>query len=123
MKIGKVDFEGMVRAAYSSLPEEFLSRLVNVSIVVLDRPNASQIMENRLGPCDTLYGLYEGIPLTERGDYEPLLPDVITIFQEPIEESSDSLFEIEKQIRITIKHEVAHFFGFSDDQLIDMGIG
>ena len=116
------DFEEMVREAFSSLPQEFLSRLTNLSLVVSDRPNASQIADNGLGPHDKLYGLYEGVPLTERGQYVPSLPDVITIFQEPIEQSCDSHPEIEEQVRTTVEHEVAHYFGFSDDELVDLGI-
>ena len=53
----------------------------------------------------------------------PPLPDVITIFQEPIEESCDSLEQLEDQVRVTVAHEVAHYFGFSDEALVDMGIG
>jgi len=117
-----VDFEEMVLVAFASLPQEFLSKLTNLSLVVSDRPNASQIADNGLGPHDNLYGLYEGVPLTERGQYVPSLPDVITIFQEPIEQSCDSLREIEEQVRTTVEHEVAHYFGFSDDDLVDMGI-
>ena len=116
------DFKEMVSEAFSSLPPEFLSRLTNLSLLVSDRPNASQIADNGLGPHDSLYGLYEGIPLTERGQDVPSLPDVITIFQEPIEQSCDSLPEIEEQVRTTVEHEVAHYFGFSDDELVDMGI-
>ncbi len=95
----------------------------NVSIIVADRATPQQRAENDLGPRDVLYGLYDGIPLTERGSYVPPLPDVITIFQEPIEDSSRTLAELEEQVGTTVRHEVAHYFGFSDSELDKMGLG
>jgi predicted Zn-dependent protease with MMP-like domain len=94
----------------------------NVSVIVADRPTPSQKTEHGLGPRETLFGLYEGVPLTERGAYVPPLPDVITLFQGPIEDSVDSLEGLEQQVRTTVAHEVAHYFGFSDDALENMGI-
>jgi predicted Zn-dependent protease with MMP-like domain len=123
LHISKDSFEELVRGAVSSLPERFLSKMGNVGVIVADRPTRTQRAQNDLGPHDTLFGLYEGIPLTERGAFVPPLPDVITIFQEPIEESCDSLEQLEDQVRVTVAHEVAHYFGFSDDALADMGIG
>ncbi len=95
----------------------------NVGVVVADRPTYAQRAEHGLGQHETLLGLYEGVPLTVRGAYVPPLPDVITLFQEPIEDSCDSLEELERQVRRTVAHEVAHYFGFSDDALAEMGIG
>ncbi|MEE8046078.1 MAG: metallopeptidase family protein [Dehalococcoidia bacterium] len=97
--------------------------MANISVIVADRPTRQQMVENHLRPTDTLYGLYEGVPLPERGSFVPPLPDVITIFQEPIENSCDSMEELERQVRDTVIHEVAHFFGFSDDKLRKMGLG
>jgi predicted Zn-dependent protease with MMP-like domain len=72
-------------------------------------------------PGDTLFGLYEGTPLTERGFQGPLYPDRILIFQEPIEAECRSEEEIVNEIEVTIAHEVAHFFGLDDDYLEDLG--
>src|SRR5438105_2004696 len=72
-------------------------------------------------PEDTLFGLYEGTPLTERGFDAPLYPDRIWIFQQPIEEECDTEDEIREEIKTTIVHEVAHFFGLDDDYLEDLG--
>lgn len=94
----------------------------NVSVIVADRPTPTQRVENDLGSHDTLFGLYEGIPLTERGGFVPPLPDVITIFKEPIENSCSSLDELEQHVRTTVVHEVAHYFGFNDDEIQEMGI-
>ncbi len=122
MRVSRDSFEELVRDAVSSLPARFLSKMGNVSVIVADRPTPSQKTEHGLGPRETLFGLYEGVPLTERGAYVPPLPDVITLFQGPIEESCDSLEGLEQQVRTTVAHEVAHYFGFSDDALEDMGI-
>ena len=122
MRVDRDSFEELVREAVASLPEQFLSKMGNVSVIVTDRPTQSQRAENGLGPRDTLFGLYEGIPLTERGAYVPPLPDVITLFQEPIEDSCNSLEALERAVRTTVAHEVAHYFGFSDEELKKMGI-
>ncbi|WP_342823896.1 metallopeptidase family protein [Candidatus Lucifugimonas marina] len=116
-------FEDIVRDAIASLPEQFLSKMENVSIIVADRATPQQMAENGLTPHDVLFGLYEGIPLPERGSYIPPLPDVITIFQTPIERASESMEDLEHQVVTTVRHEVAHYFGFSDHELDKMGLG
>lgn len=123
MQVSRESFEEMVRHAVSSLPDRFLSKMGNVGVVVADRPTYAQRVQNGLGPHETLLGLYQGIPLTERGAYVPPLPDVITLFQEPIEDSCNSMEKLEQQVRTTVAHEVAHYFGFSDCELDSMGIG
>ena len=122
MRVSRDSFEELVRDAVSSLPDRFLSKMGNVGVIVAARPTPAQRTQNHLGPQDTLFGLYEGVPLTERGAFVPPLPDVITLFQEPIEASCDSMEKLERQVRITVAHEVAHYFGFSDDELVDLGI-
>jgi predicted Zn-dependent protease with MMP-like domain len=121
--VSRDDFEDLVRDAISSLPEKFLARMNNVSIIVADRATSQQMAENGLSARDVLFGLYEGVPLTERGSYVPPLPDVIMIFQEPIEKSSHSNTELADQVVVTVRHEVAHYFGFSDAELDKMGLG
>ena len=104
-------FEKLVSEAVSALPDEFLSRLDNVEIVVED--------ENPEDP--DLFGLYEGTPLTERGDWAGALPDRISIYRLPLEESFADPAELEKEIRITVLHEVAHLFGLDEDRLEELG--
>ena len=123
MQVSRDIFEDIVRDAIASLPEQFLSKMDNVSIIVADRATPQQMTENGLTPHDVLFGLYEGIPLPERGSYIPPLPDVITIFQTPIERASGSMEELEEQVVTTVRHEVAHYFGFSDNELDKMGLG
>ncbi|HEX4998011.1 MAG TPA: metallopeptidase family protein [Terriglobia bacterium] len=115
------DFEKLVDAAVTDLPEEFRSRLENVALLVESRPTRAQLASLDLEPDDELFGLYEGTPLTERGFEAPLHPDRIWIFQEPIERVCVTRREIQEEIRITIMHEIAHFFGIDDNALEDMG--
>ena len=123
MQVSKDIFEDFVRIAIASLPERFIANMGNVSVIVADCPSPDQITESGLGPDEALYGLYDGVPLTERGGYVPPLPDVITIFQKPLQDGCRSLKQLEDEVRKTVMHELAHYFGFSDIELQDLGLG
>src|SRR5437867_6090426 len=115
-------FEKLVQKSIRELPEEFRKRLENVAVIVEDYPSEELTMQMDLSPDDTLFGLYEGVPLTERGFFEqPLHPDRILIFQKAIEEECDSPEEIKEELKTTLVHEVAHFFGIDDDYLEELG--
>jgi predicted Zn-dependent protease with MMP-like domain len=104
-------FEDHVRAALDSLPPQFRDALRNVAIVIED--------ENPGDP--DLLGLYEGVPLPEREHGEPLLPDRITIYRLPLEESFPDPDELREEIRITVLHELGHYFGLDEDRLAELG--
>ncbi len=92
--------------------------------MVEGRPSNQKLLDLGMDPArETLFGLYEGFPRTQRGGgYNFALPDRITIYQEPIEEQCGYNPEsIKERVRITVLHEVAHFFGFSDPELEAMG--
>lgn len=111
-------FERLVARVVESLPEEFLAKLDNIDIVVEDRPTASQLRRAGLRPGETLLGLYQGVPQTDRSSrYGLVLPDKITIFQEPVQAKCGNDAEIMAEIERTIKHEIAHHFGISDTRL------
>jgi predicted Zn-dependent protease with MMP-like domain len=114
-------FELLVHEAIEELPDEFRNKLENVAVIIEDRPSAELLERMDVMPEDTLFGLYEGTPLTERGFEAPLFPDRIWIFQMPIEDESDSEEDIKEEIKITVVHEVAHFFGMDDDYLEELG--
>lgn len=116
-------FEKLVEQAVAELPREFRDRLKNVVIIVDDNPSVELLEEMEIPPDETLLGLYEGEPLTERGFEAPLHPDRIWIFQEPIEDACTGVEQIKEEIKITIVHEVAHFFGIEDEHLEDLGYG
>jgi len=111
-------FEWLVAKAIEDLPEEFLSRMENIDIVVEARPSLNQIRRARLKRGHTLLGLYEGVPRTRRGiRYGLVLPDKITIFQDTIEAKCRHENEIIAEVRRVVKHEIAHHFGISDARL------
>ncbi|MFC1907757.1 metallopeptidase family protein [Chloroflexota bacterium] len=111
-------FEALVAIAVKNLPEEFGTELKNVDVVVADHPTRSQMKSTGLGRNETLLGLYEGVPQTKRGShYGLVLPDIITIFQKPIEAMCRNDKQIAAEIEKVIKHEIAHHFGISDARL------
>jgi predicted Zn-dependent protease with MMP-like domain len=117
-------FERLVEEAIRDIPEPFRSRLENIAIVVEDRPRPEQLSSLGMGANMTLLGLYEGIPLTARGDsYNLVAPDKITLFRRPIVDICRTPDEIRAQVRTTVLHEVAHFYGIDDDELDRMGYG
>ena len=117
-----VDFYELVERALEGLPPDLAQLLDNVAIVVDEWPDYSTPLVAE-DPEDTLYGLYEGVPLTERGwGYSGILPDKITIFQGPLERDFEP-DELEEQVRITVVHEIAHHFGFDEDRLEELGWG
>ena len=110
-------FEHIVENALRHLPRRFKNRIKNISIEIEDRPSR-ETLQNMGILQGTLLGLYQGVPLTERGwNYGNVLPDRIVIYQLPIEESARSLEEIEKIVLDTVMHEVGHYFGFDDEAL------
>ena len=111
-------FRRLVARTVEDLPEEFLTRLENIDIVVEDRPTPEQATEAGLGQSYTLLGLYEGVPQTERGaNYGLVPPDKITIFQKSIEARCRNDAEVIAEVKRVVKHEIAHHFGISDERL------
>ena len=108
----------LVAKAVQSLPEEFVIRLENVTVVVEDQPTPRQLVKAGLKQGYTLLGLYEGVPQTKRGvHYGLAVPDKITIFQGPIESACRDDTEITAEIRRVVQHEIAHHFGIGDARL------
>jgi len=105
------------------LPRRFRERLHNVEVVVESRPGKDLLLSVGLDPrYDTLYGLYQGVPLPERSEfYPPILPDKISIFSEPLLRDFADPDELREQIRTTLLHEIAHYFGFDDDEIDKLG--
>ena len=115
-------FEELVRQALEALPEEFLRRIDNVDVLVRPWPTPEQLAANGVPSDETLYGLYEGVPLTDRAGYNMVLPDTITIFQRPIEADCVTPEKIMEEVRGTVVHEFAHHFGISDEELEEWGV-
>jgi predicted Zn-dependent protease with MMP-like domain len=122
--VDEQQFSQLVADALDSLPEEFLERMENVEVLIEDWPSRDDLEEVGLSSRDrsTLLGLYHGVPLTNRGAFYTALPDRITIFQKPIERlAGDDEDEIRWQVRHTVIHEIAHYYGISDARLEELG--
>jgi predicted Zn-dependent protease with MMP-like domain len=116
-------FIEVVRRALHDIPPPFADHLRNVDIVVTRRPSRADLDDAGLPPGESMYGFYRGVPLTERdAGYNMIAPDVIHIYQEPLEEDCADDAELMEEIRITVVHELAHFFGIDDDRLEELGV-
>jgi predicted Zn-dependent protease with MMP-like domain len=107
------DFERAVRDALDALPDDLRSAMSNVAIVVDDE-----------SPADSpILGLYQGVPLTQRGSYYAAVPpDKITIYRRPIERVAGTRPErLREQVHRVVLHEIAHHFGISDERLLEIG--
>ncbi len=111
-------FEELVQAGIDAIPERFIDKLDNVAIVIEDEPTPQQRRELKLQPGSNLYGLYEGIPLPKRGsNYTLVLPDKITIFKNPILESTSDENQVRELVAETVWHEIAHHFGLDESEV------
>jgi predicted Zn-dependent protease with MMP-like domain len=117
------DIRKEVIAILERLPKRFRDGLRNVEIVVEKRPSAELLRGEGLDPNhDTLYGLYQGVPLPERSQFDPpMLPDKITIFSDPLLQDFPDPEELRSEIRLTVLHEIAHYFGMDEEELDDLG--
>lgn len=107
-------FEQMVADELDSLPDTMVEGLDNVVFLVLERPEDDE----------AVLGVYEGVALTERGDYGyGELPDRIVIYRQTLIDHVESVDQLREEIRITLVHEIAHFFGIDDDRLHELGWG
>ena len=127
-------FERIVIRALDGLSPEVVAMLDNVEVIVEDEPTAEQLALGRGYPDphesagddgeETLFGLYEGVPLTRRGsDYHLVPPDRITIFRGPLERAYTSPQAIAREVRVTVMHELGHHLGFEENGLETLGLG
>jgi len=109
--VGEDEFESMVADALDALPEAIAAAMDNVAVVIGEWPD------------DDLLGLYEGVPLTERGPlgYAGVMPDVITIYRGPLCADARDRADLVAQVRVTVLHEIGHHFGIDDDRLDELG--
>ncbi len=118
----RVEFEKLVAAALDDLPPFFHEKMSNVEVTVEPWPTRADLRTAGAPNGVTLLGLYQGVPLTQRGShYQLALPDKITIFQGPIEQAYQTPEAIREGVRHTVIHELAHHFGISDRRLHELG--
>lgn len=111
------EFEKLVAEGIDRLPLHILAKLKNVAIVIEDEPTEEERKEHALESEDTLFGLYEGVPQTERGVEFVMMPDKISIFKKPILETYQRPEDIKECVANTVWHEVAHYFGMDEDEV------
>ncbi len=121
MRLTDQEFEDLVVQALDSLPEDLLEMMDNVDITIERFPTRAQMHSAGIRG-GTLLGLYEGIPLTERGGaYNMILPDKITLFQRSLEAVCPDDETLRREVQVTVVHEIAHHFGISDRRLAELG--
>jgi predicted Zn-dependent protease with MMP-like domain len=116
--VERAKFERLVAEALSDIPERFRRALQNIAIVVEDEPSRELLREMAIHPPDTLFGLYQGVPLTERHwGYGNALPDRILLFQGPHERDAEDHEDLIVSIAETLIHEIGHYFGLSEEEI------
>ena len=118
IRINRRAFQELVREAIADLPDEFARAMVNVAVVVEEEPSAEELESIGLDPeQDDLFGLYQGVPLPERGPDAPVLPDRIAIYRLPILWACETRAEAVAEVRTTVIHELGHYFGLDEEEL------
>lgn len=121
IEITKEQFEDIALKAFSRIPAPFQKILNNVDVSIEDWPSEEQIESLDISSRYDLYGLYSGLPLNERGYVETALPNLIVLFQGPIQSSCDSMEELTNQIKTTLLHEIGHYIGLDEKILNRLG--
>jgi predicted Zn-dependent protease with MMP-like domain len=116
-------FKELVAESLSLIPAEFREYLDNVEVVIEEEPRAEMVRDIRLRSGHVLFGLYTGVPLTERSHDPAAFPDHITLFRRALLAHCGDLEELRFQVITTVLHEVAHHFGIGEDRLAELGWG
>jgi predicted Zn-dependent protease with MMP-like domain len=118
LRMSRAEFEGVVARALDSLPETIAAYIENVAVVVEDSPSDEELLEVGLDPAsETLFGLYQGVALGQRGEYGNVLPDRIVIYRRPLLEACRDRATLVREIQDTVVHEIGHYFGLGEDDL------
>lgn len=118
--VSQEQFEKLVEDGINAIPKPFIDKIDNIAFLVEDEPSAQQREQLGLRCDQTLFGLYEGVPLPQRMGAVKIMPDKITIFKKPMEAYSNNLEDIKKQVIHTVWHEVAHYFGLNHDRIHEL---
>lgn len=116
--VSDAQFDQIISDSLDRLPQKYIEGLNNVAIIYEDEPSPEQRIKLKLRCNETLLGLYEGIPMTKRtAGYNLVLPDKITLFKKPLLAHSTSLESFKEEVRHTLWHEIAHFYGLDHDRI------
>jgi predicted Zn-dependent protease with MMP-like domain len=118
----EAEFATLVDEALADMPEEILQHLNNVAITVADWPSADELQRAGVRYPQQLFGLYVGVPLTQRGGhYNLVTPDQITLYRGPLANAFRTPAALRQQIRHTVAHEIAHHFGINEARIRELG--
>jgi predicted Zn-dependent protease with MMP-like domain len=117
IEISDEQFQELINTALQQLRGEHAKQIENVAILYEEDPTPEQRQTSRLQPYQTLLGLYEGVPLTKRQGMDRLYPDKITLFKGPLSRRASSMDDLLEQIKHTLWHEIAHYYGLNHDQI------
>ena len=117
IQVSDEQFQELINKALEELPGEHVKNIKNVAILYEDEPTPEQREELKLRCDQTLLGLYQGTPLSQRQGMTRLLPDKITLFKKPLERQAASLQGLQEAIRHTLWHEIAHYYGLNHDKI------
>ncbi len=120
LEVSDEQFSALIAEVMDELPREHMEAVKNVAITYEDEPSPEQREKLRLRHDQSLFGLYEGVPLTRRGGMTNYGPDKITIFKQPMLGRVDSYAALRAQIKRTIWHEIAHYFGLDHQQIDEL---
>ena len=117
LNISDEQFQELINRALTELPGEHAKNIQNVAILYEEDPTPEQRMTAKIRPDQTLLGLYEGTPLSQRQGLTRLLPDKITLFKGPLSRQAGDLPALQEGIRHTLWHEIAHYYGLNHDDI------
>jgi predicted Zn-dependent protease with MMP-like domain len=123
IEVSDEQFDSLVAEALDSLPGEHVKNIKNVAIVTQDEPTQEQRVKLKLRDDQTLFGLYEGVPLSQRQGMTHIFPDKITVFSGPLSRSVYNPAELKEAIRHTLWHEIGHYYGLNHDQIHKLETG
>lgn len=121
MTVTDKEFDEIISSVMDELPQEYIIGMKNVSVVIADDPDEHQREKLKLRCHETLFGLYEGIPLTKRGaGYTMVLPDKITLFKNPLINASKDAEQFRENTKRTLWHEIAHHYGLDHPRIHEL---
>jgi len=120
ISVQRETIEQIINQAIKNLPKPYVDHLENVAFIVEEEPSPTQRQLLKLRSDQTLFGLYEGTPLSKRHGAVKLLPDKITIFKRPLEFASNSISELTSRVSRTVWHEVAHYYGLDHKRIKEL---